>query len=203
MPSPINQGLITRGLVELLGLKGKFGPQADETIVATIVVDEFRRSPFQATKPCGLGDAVGAVALENGYVGVLPNSGVILCIDRIIVSQGATQPVTIRRLTAANLVTIGAPFASQFLRDFNNIEPPQANGPRTSSLLETNSFAGAVGDEVATSTALANNQVFFEFPDGYFLHGDDPAGINMLAVVGIVNLGITASFSCREFRLPG
>jgi len=203
MPVPINEGLVSRGLVGLFGIKGRFRPQLDETEVPVVITSQLDRSPFQLTKPCGLGDGVGAVAGENSYVGVSPSAGLILCIDRIIMNQGGTQPILVNRLTAANLVTIGAPFAIQFLRDYNNIEPPQANGPRTSSTLSTNSFAGQVGDIVAESVGQANTQTIFEFPDGYFLYGNDPAGINMLAVIGVVNLGITASFFCREFRLPG
>lgn len=203
MPVPINEGLVSRGLVGLFGIKGRFRPQLDETEVPVVITSQLDRSPFQLTKPCGASLAVGAVAAENGYIGVLPAAGLILCIDKILFNQGGTQPVFVQRLTVANLVTIGAPFSSVFLRDFNNIEPPQANGPRTSSLIQSNSFVGVVGDEVAQTVGQANVRTVFDFPDGYFLYGNDPAGIDMLACVGVVNLGITASFFCREFRLPG
>jgi len=204
MPTPINEGLVTRGLAGLFGLKGRFRLQLDETEVPVVITSQLDRSPFQLTKPCGAGDAQGAVALENAYVSVSPSSGVILCIDRIDLAPNTTTVHLIQRLTAANLATLGAPTAVTFLRDFNNIEPPQANGPRTSSFVETRTHVGALGDQVWEGNLIAGNLWSISFPDGYFLYGDDPAGIDALAVVGsAVNVPIRANFICREFRLPG
>jgi len=204
MPTPINEGLVTRGLAGLFGLKGRFRLQLDETEVPVVITSQLDRSPFQLTKPCGAGTTTGAVVAENAYVSVSPSTGVILCIDRIDVPNNSSGLITVQRLTVANLVTLGAPSAIIQLRDFNNIEPPQANGPRTSSVMERYSFAGALGDTIWEGNLAAGvlHQIFF--PDGYFLYGDDPAGIGGLAVVGgVTNNLLRASFTCREFRLPG
>jgi len=203
MPVPINEGLVSRGLAGLFGLKGRYRPQLDETEVPVVLTSQLDRAPFQLTVPCGIGGGVNAVAAENGILGVLPDASLILCVDKIIISSTTVATLFIQRFTVANLVTAGAPFAIFNLRHFNQIEPPQANGPRTSSLFHTNSFAGVLGDEVARYRGLGNTPYTFEFPDGYFLYGNDPAGIDMLAVVGPVNVAIEATFFCREFRLPG
>ena len=203
MPSPINEGLVTRGLASLFALKGRFRLQLDETEVPVILTSQFDRSPFQLTKPCGGGLNRAAVAAERAYVFVSPNAGVILCVDKIILGT-LSVVITIQRLTVANIATLGAPLDTNFLRDFNAIEPPQANGPRTSSVIQSNTNANVLGDTVAELRTEASVLQTIDFPDGYFLYGNDPAGIGALAVVAdSTNSALRATFFCREFRLPG
>lgn len=203
MPSPINEGQVTRGLASLFALKGRFRLQMDETEVAVVITSQFDRSPFQLTKPCGAGIVTAAVVAERSYVSVSPSAGVILCIDKIIL--GTLSVVQrVQRLTAANFVTLGAPTAIFDLRDFNAIEPPQANGPRTSSVIESYTHANTLGDTIGEYRTAASEFQTIDFPDGYFLYGDDPAGIDGLAVVtDSTNSALRATFFCREFRLPG
>lgn len=204
MPSPINQELITRGLVDTLGLKGRFRLIVDETAVPTFQVGDLERSPFTTTKILGAGDLQAAVVAENSYVFASPSLGTILCIDAIEVTNLGIGRFTINRLTAANLATAGAPTSITFMRDFNALEPPQANGPRLNATVNTLTFIGGLGDEIYEGRVLANTTQVIRFPNGYYLHGSDPAGINGLAVINaVVNIGITANFFCREFRLPG
>jgi len=128
---------------------------------------------------------------------------VILAIDGFFASVGVASDLLVRRLTVANLVTIGAPFASQFLKSFDANEPAAATGPRVTSTIFTNSFAGAVGDQIMVVRASGTTlPVFFTNP--YILRGNDPAGLNALAVIGeSVNVQIRVSFLCREFPFPG
>lgn len=204
MPLPINEGLVTRGLAGLFGLKGRFRLVLDETEVPVVITSQLDRSPFQLTKPCGIGGSQGAVAAQNSYLNVSPSTGVILCVDEVQITASPTGIYQLQRLTVANFVTAGAPLGIQFLRDFNNIEPPQPNGPRTSSTFTNFAFAGVLGDTVALIRTLGSTTTRFVFPDGYFLYGDDPAGIGGLAMVSnAVNISMNVSFLCREFRLPG
>jgi len=204
MPVPINEGLVTRGLAGLFGLKGRYRLVIDETEVPVVITSQFDRSPFQLTKPVGGALSQPNVALENSYVSCSPSPGVILCIDSILIDTATASTFFVTRLTAANFTTLGAPLNIQFMRDFNAIEPPQPNGPRTASIIEARSFIGTLGDVFARVRVGGGQNEPFVFPDGYFLHGDDPAGIDGVAVVSAnLNISMGATFFCREFRLPG
>lgn len=203
MPKGITGADISSGITRLLGLTGKFSMSQDEIQVAVLEVAKLDRSPFQLTRPCGAGNAQGPVVAENAIISVSPSVGVILCIDRIDISPGTTGIHFIQRFTAANFVTMGAPFSITALRDFNNIEPPPPTGPRVGSVLETRSAVGVFGDRVAQYRITSSQATQVEFPAGYFLFGNDPAGINGLAVVASsLNTNVAATFFCREFRLP-
>jgi len=204
VPKPLQQSSITTALVRALGLKGKFGLQLDETAVVNIQGLDLEYTPYQRNfVACGEGQVQGGVAAENGYVGVQAGRGVILAIDSIHCSVVTSMDVSLQRLTVANLVTIGAPFTSQAMKSFDANEPAAATGPRVTSTIFLNSFAGVVGDRVGNWRILTEDHMI-PLPYPYILRGDDPAGLNALAMVGqTVNDGFRASFFCREFQFPG
>jgi len=204
VPKPLQQSVITAALVRALGLKGKFGLELDETAVVTVQGLDLEFTPYQRQfVACGEGLIQQPVVAENSYVGVQASTGVILAIDGLHLSAGAGIEMSLQRLTAANLVTIGAPGAISPMKSFDGNDPPAATGPRVTSTIFRNSFAGAVGDRVAL-WAVSTADISIPFPNPYILRGDDPAGLNALAVVGLtVNQAVRASFFCREFPFPG
>lgn len=204
MPSPVQTDLVSKGLVNILGIKGRYGQFLDESVITTIQATDFDDSPFQIAKPAGASAVSAAVAAQNAYVSVSPTVDVILQVVSVTLASGALGTVVLQRLTAANLVTLGAPLAVFNLRDFNAVEPPPATGPRLASVLETRTHIGVLGDEVARFVMQGNVPFTFTFPNGYFLIGNDQAGINALAAAHVnVNIALTASFTCRIWRLPG
>jgi len=192
---------ISRNLSRLLGLQGKFSMAQDEVQVPVISVGDLWHSPYQPFTPCGASGLQGAVALENAYVLVRPTAGMFFVVDEVTVSSTSEQEISIARLTAANLVTLGAPFSILAFRNFNATEPAAPTGPRLGPTIELNSFVGVLGDTVAGFLCgLARGVQRYQFPHGYVLDGDDPSGLNALAVVTSgINRPVQASFVCRIF----
>lgn len=205
MPKAVNDPSLSGALRDLLGLKGRNPLGIDEILVGVVRAANLEDSPFGSTyTPCGgqraLTPAVGNIA----YAGVRPAAGTILRVDKILVRNdtGAARDYTVRVPTATAIA--GYDVAPTEVRQLNfNARRSDVNAARqVASLMYTAEDAGAVGAGLGLFRVNDGNIDRFTFPNGFFLHGDDPGGRAAITInPDLADVEIEATFFCRQYRV--
>lgn len=204
MQRPFNRGEFDLGLGQLLGHKGALGLTVENDISPVLQILDLSDSPYLSF-PRGVmvEDAAGAVAAQNSGVLCRPGAGVVLQVQRIYISNptaGAlTYAVTILTNTQAVALTL---LTGQQFRFVNARQHPELASSFTNVESNASALPGSIVDllEVPPRTTLAYDIA----APGLSLYGNDPGGPPFLGVIcQTVNTACRASFSAREWPLPG
>lgn len=209
MPLPFQRGEVGADLAKFLALKGVTTLGLDESVVPVIQLVDLTDSPYMSyAVPCARGLAVAGVALNFSYVLARAGRGKVLQIRQVIINNTdvAAQTFNVKLggdTFLAQLDTVGAE------NPFHRLNDPETVPSNLSSSLQT------ANDVAGTDTGATGNLARFDIPaataviwtpsDPIVLHGNSPAGRQILSVKLAVNvaIGFSASFNGREWPLIG
>jgi len=212
MPKEIQNPRTSGGLVDALGLKGRFPLQADEVCVATFPVLNIEQTPYaREARPCAGGLVQGAAgAGVFSWVAVRAQPGVILEVREIRVTCVANVDHIVNWIdgTAYQLLTTAVTQNMVYL----GVEDPQVTPvvpytPRVQSRVSSGTHN--LVQPAATRLAIMRGPALtgdarLVLPYGAFLDGDAALGPPAIIVsTQVANNNAQASFFCREFTPKG
>lgn len=203
-PLPLQNELLTRALVQSLGLKGGLTMSLDEILVPVSVVQDLTEGPHQIPQPCAAGGNQGAAGAGRfSFVAVQPGGGNILAVDKVVFHNetGATARCTVLRLAPSDIAAMTLNSRAGLVA-LNRNQIDAATNPRVASdVLTLDHNTSAIGSVIGFINANTGEQALYEFPFGAYLRGDDRFGAAAYGLVqNTVNTALRATFYCREFR---
>lgn len=185
MPKKIQNPALTSQLVTAFDLKGRAEFELDDIVVPVVVAADIVQHPRQDAGT-RFGD-IGAVALENGFVGVRPAPGRVLSVlgFEIVNATAGARVYTARILTDSNFFTLTPSVtATTGLFLTNREDPAPAVGgamPETASRMFEGTRVGAVGSQLALFRFVQDTTFTYRFPEPPLLFGGALAAAAVVA----------------------
>jgi len=203
---PVQQANPSSALVASLGLKGRVRLQVDEVILGTIILEDTVNSPYSADRLVIASNrqASAGVGVFSG-IGIRPGAGLILRIDQItvIASASALLPWLVHVLGPVALASVTI-VASPDAVNRNSELGRATNTPQSNSELLRITNGSTPGSLIHRESTASDLTSTWDIPGGYYLYGDDPAGVSAMVIWNsVADSELTVSWLGREFRNKG
>ena len=175
---------VTDALVRAHGIKGRYVVGAEEVLFPVSVVEDLQVSPFAANRrPCANRRASGAAgAGVFSLIGARPPRGLVLALRAIDIQNNTGEDAEYSIRFAQGPVAAITELSSLLFADLNARDARVAAGPGPPSVGSLGLSATAASGSPAGTRLISHHNVpaggmlRVDFPGGFFLNGDAPAG---------------------------